>query len=299
VVHRPGYYAPVPYTEVTPLEKLLDASTQVVAGEEGGTLDVAVLAAPFAMPTEKAYVPVVVEVGGKSLLAGSKADVVPAEVFVYAFDAAGGVQDYVTQTLGLDIGKVKSALEQSGFKFFGHLELPPGDYSLRVLVRNGASGESGMRVAPLRVPAFASEAALLPPFFADDPPNRWLLAREQPRGEYQKADYPFMQGGAPYVPSSLPVLASGREAPMALVGYNLGAGNLQAAAKVTDAEGREVGRAAIAILRQEAAPAGKPARLAASVTPPRLSPGHYRLEVELTGASGTHKSSTPFVVGGR
>ncbi|HEV8630955.1 MAG TPA: VWA domain-containing protein, partial [Thermoanaerobaculia bacterium] len=61
-VARPGYYAPKPYAQRTPLERLLDAQTRVVAGDDAGLLDVAVLAAPFAMPTEKAYVPVLVEV---------------------------------------------------------------------------------------------------------------------------------------------------------------------------------------------------------------------------------------------
>ena len=52
-------------------------------------------------------------------------------------------------------------------------------------------------------------------------------------------------------------------------------------------DGREVGPAAIQVLKREA---GKPARLVANVTPPKLSPGEYRLEVKLSrGGRDAHQ----------
>ena len=172
--------------------------------------------------------------------------------------------------------------------------MPPGDYSLRALVRNGTTGESGLRIVPLHVPAFATEAALLPPF-VPEPPNRWLLAREQPRGDYKQAPYPFMLAGNPFIPSSRPVMVPGQETQLALVGYALGDGQVEAQARVLGLDGRELGPAAIQVLKREA---GKPARLVANVTPPKLSPGEYRLEVKLSAAGAAHTSSTPFVVRG-
>jgi VWFA-related protein len=294
VVARPGYYAPKPYTQRSPMERMLDAQSQVVAGDEAGSLDMAVLAAPFQMPTERAYVPVLIEVNGKTLLAGKQGPTLPAEVFVYAFDSNGVIQDYISQNLGFEVAKVQPVLMQSGFKFFGHLELPPGDYSLRALVRNGTTGESGLRILPLHVPAFATEAALLPPF-VPEPPNRWLLAREQPRGDYKQAPYPFMLAGNPYIPASRPVMVPGEETQLSLVGYALGDGQVEAQARVLGSDGRELGPAAIQVLKREA---GKPARLVANVTPPKLPPGEYRLEVKLSAAGASHTSSTPFVVRG-
>jgi hypothetical protein len=297
VVSRSGYYAPRPYAERSPLEKLLDSQTQVVEGQEEGTLDVAALAAPFALQgQERAYVPVLVEVGGKSLLAGKQAATLPTELYVYAFDAHGAVLDFVDQSLAFEVAKVRPALLASGFKFFGHLELPPGDYSLRVLVRNGNTGDVGLRTLPLHVPAFAaSEAVLLPPFLPE-PPDRWLLAREQPRGDYQQAPYPFLLAGVPYIPSSRPVLAPGEETQLALVGYSLGDGRLQAEARVLDRNGREVAPAPIQVLKREAG--ADPARLVANVTPPQIPPGEYRLEVKVRGEGAVQTSSLPFVVGG-
>ncbi len=294
VVARPGYYAPVPYAQRSQMEKMLDAQTLVVAGADAGSLDMAVLAAPFRMQSERAYVPVLVEVDGKTLLAGKQAPTLPAEVFIYAFDSAGVIQDYISQNLGFELAKVQPVLQQSGLKFFGHLELPPGDYSLRVLVRNGTTGEAGLRILPLRVPAFATEAALLPPF-VPEPPNRWLLAREQPRGEYKQAPYPFMMAGNPYIPASRPELPPGEETQLALVGYSLGEGKVEAQARVLGRDGREVGPATIQVLKREA---GQPARLVANVKPPQLQPGEYRLEVKLSADGAAHTSSVPFVVRG-
>jgi hypothetical protein len=294
IVARPGYYAPKPYAQRSGMERMLDAQAQVVAGNEAGSLDMAVRAAPFQMPTERAYVPVLIEVDGKTLLAGRQGPTLPAEVFVYAFDSNGVIQDYISQNLGFEIAKVQAVLLQSGFKFFGHLELPPGDYSLRALVRNGTTGESGLRIVPLHVPAFATEAALLPPF-VPEPPNRWLLAREQPRGDYKQAPYPFMLAGNPFIPSSRPVMVPGQETQLSLVGYALGDGQVEAQARVLGLDGRELGPAAIQVLKREA---GKPARLVANVTPPKLSPGEYRLEVKLSAAGAAHTSSTAFVVRG-
>ncbi|MFP5288047.1 MAG: VWA domain-containing protein, partial [Thermoanaerobaculia bacterium] len=148
VVHRPGFYAPRPFAERNPFERLLEAGSRVMSGEEAGPLGVSVLAAPFRLSgstaADIAYVPVIIEVDGPSLMSGSQAGTLPAEIYVYAFDAAGAIPDYLTQTLGLDLAKVEPVLKQSGLKFFGHLNLLPGDYSLRVLVRNGANGASSL-----------------------------------------------------------------------------------------------------------------------------------------------------------
>jgi hypothetical protein len=165
-----------------------------------------------------------------------------------------------------------------------------------VLVRNGTTGDTGLRILPLHVPSFAdAEAVLLPPFLPE-PPDRWLLAREQPRGDYQQAPYPFLIGGVPYIPSSRPVLAPGEETQLALVGYSLGEGRLEARARVLTRDGREVATAPIQVLKREAGAA--PARLVANVTPPQLPPGEYRLEVRVSGQGSAQTSSLPFLVRG-
>jgi VWFA-related protein len=247
----------------------------------------------------KAYVPVVIEADGASLISGTQGDALPAEIYTYAIDSSGSIQDFFTQSLRFELAKVAPALRQSGIKFFGHLDLPPGEYNVRVLVRNGATGAYGLRSQPLVVPAFAQLApVLLPPFFPEAP-GRWLMVREAPRGQKKQAPpYPFVVQERAYIPSSRPVLAAGQEAAVALVGYNLPAGGLKAQARVLAADGKDLGEGDLKIARRENPDAEGEDRLTATFRPPRgLEPGEYQLVIVLTDAQGVaHNSATHFVV---
>ena len=289
VAYRPGYYAPKPYASLNPLEKLFEASSRVMGGVESGAIPSAVLAAPFRTAGDRAYVPVLIEVDGPALLAGGAAGSLPVEIYVYALDAGGGIQDFLVQSLGLEVAKVEAALRQSGLKFFGHLDLPAGAYTVRTLVRNGATGAFSLRVVPLTVPAYAAGPVLLPPFFPE-PANRWLLSRETQRGP--QVPYPFMSGQQPFIPASRPALAAGQEVALSLVGYNLGAGELQAGAQVLTPDGKVVGGGDVQVLGREGA-GGGPDRLKATFKPPKLPPGEYVLRVTVSGAA----AGAPFVVG--
>ncbi|HEV7784291.1 MAG TPA: VWA domain-containing protein, partial [Thermoanaerobaculia bacterium] len=131
VAFRPGWYAPRPYRQLNPMEKLFEASSKLMGGTESGSIPSAVLAAPFrAGDGDRAYVPVLIEVDGPALLAGKPQGVLPVEVYVYALGADGAIQDFLFQALGLDLVKAEAALRQGGLKFFGHLDLPAGEYSV-------------------------------------------------------------------------------------------------------------------------------------------------------------------------
>jgi hypothetical protein len=296
VVYRPGYYAPKPYAQETAMARLLDAAGKVVSGQEGGAVGVSVLAAPFKAAGEKAYVPVLIEIDGESLAAGTSGNALPAEVYAYAMDGKGTVVDYFGKTLGLDLAKVGPVVRRTGVKLFGDFDLKPGSYSVRVLVRNGQTGASGLRVASLEVPAFAQGApVLLPPFFPE-PPGRWLMIR-QTKARKEEIPYPFMAEDRPFIPASKPVLAPGREAAMALAGYRLGSGPLTAQAVVMTAEGKEAGAGTVKVVGREAASGDAPERLITTFRPPALPPGEYELLVTVADAKGVSETSvTPFVV---
>ena len=296
VSYRPGYYAPKPYDRMNPLERLFEASSRLMGGEESGSIASAVLAAPFRAQGEKAYVPVLIEVDGPALLTGNLKPQapLPVEIYAYALDGSGAIQDFLFQQIGLDLAKVEPALRASGLKFFGHLELPAGEYSVRTLVRSGATGAFSLRVLPVTVPSFSQGPVLLPPFFPE-PAGRWLITREAPRG--MTVPYPFMARQQPYVPASKPVLAEGAEVPLALVGYNLGTGDPKVEARVLTPDGKEAGVGGVKVLGREGGGgvSGGPDRLTASFKPPKLAPGEYVLQVTVNGSSA---AGAPFVVGG-
>ncbi|HXO40017.1 MAG TPA: VWA domain-containing protein, partial [Thermoanaerobaculia bacterium] len=340
VFFRPGYYVPKPYSQQSQKEKILAAADQVVGGSDSGAVRTALLVAPFrqaasapqAAPagvapasavgdapdagnardagkpggagsqaaTDKAYVPVVIEADGPTLLEGSSGAALPAEIYAYAIDSAGAIQDFFSQSLRLDLAKAAPALRRGGLKFFGHLDLPPGEYNVRVLVRNGATGAYGLRSQPLVVPAFGEPAAvLLQPFFPEAP-GRWVMVKEAPRQKQQETPppYPFVIQERAYVPASLPVVPAGQEVAMALVGYHLPAGVFRGRARLLAADGKDLGEGELKLGRRESPDAEGQERLMATFRPPRdFEPGEYQLVIVLTDAQGgAHQTASRFVV---
>ena len=303
LVHRPGYYLPKPYAEQDPIEKLLAAANQVMSGEETDAVATSVLAVPF-RPSggapgaggEKAYVPVVVEIGGETLLAGPQPAALPVEVYAYALDEGGAVHDFFTQTVVLDLAKAGAQVRKGGVKFFGHLDLLPGDYSLRVLVRNAANGLSGLKVAAVHVPAAGATAPLLlPPMVPEPPGDRWLTVREQLReGNPPSLPYPFLLRNQPFVPSLHPSLPAGREARLVVSGHGLGEPPWKGEATVIAPGGREIPAGPLEIVDRKAGADGAPDRAVATLRlPADLKPGEYTLRLSVSGAASELRFVVP------
>jgi VWFA-related protein len=284
---RPGYYAPARSRKPSELERTLAAGNELMSADGSGTVSTAVLALPFRSHGAKAYVPVLIEADGGTLLGDMlatavSAPTVPAEIYSYALSEDGSVADFFVQVLGLDLGKVGETVRSTGLKFFGHMELAPGKYEIRTLVRNGLSGAYGVSVEPLNVPDFStSSTVLLRPLFLE-PFDKWLMVREGPRGELKGEPYPFMAGDQAYSPASLPKLTSGQTATLELVGWNLGAVGAQTTGRVLNREGKEVvaGGVRLDLDRPVASQAG-PATVRTHFVTPKLPVGTYELVIDL------------------
>lgn len=239
LLHRSGYFPPKEFGAMSPLERQLTTASTVLGGSDGGRILTSVLAAPFHVQEGLSYVPVLIELDGASLLGTARGDTLITEIFAYAFDESGAVRDFFTRRLGLDAKASRDALLQSGFKYWGHLDLEPGDYVLRVMTRNGQTGESGVASVPLSVPDVAAgQAVLLPPLFPE-PMGKWVLGREAEDEQRAGVDFPFMLEDQPFIPAAQPKLAAG-PSQVSLVGYNLGEGELSVSAVLLDHNGARV-----------------------------------------------------------
>ncbi len=299
LVHRPGYFAPLPFAERSSIERRLTTAELILGGEEGGELATSLLtgAFPTASGSGTAYVPVLIEVDGDSLLAGFQGDRLPAEIYGYALAADGTVADFFTQMMEVDVAQHGGTLRQTGLKFWGNLELPPGSYSLRVLARNSATGTSGLRVASVDVPA-PGAAQLLPPF-VPEPVGKWLLGRQQ-GVDMERFPYPFLLEGQPIIPAAYPVVASNSETRIVLAGYNLGGETLAAKAELRGTAGEPVGAVEFALEQRQAGGAPGFERLVGALRLGAVPPGSYELVVTVRDeASGAVASSRlPVGVGG-
>lgn len=297
VLHRPGYYAPRPFAERSPLEKRLDAAEKILSGREAGALSIAAVAAPFRAEAGQGYVPILIEIDGPGLLAGLGGETATLEVYAYATAEDGTVEDFLSQNMGLEVAKVRPALEASGLKFFGDLDLPSGDYLLRILVRDAGSGRSSTRVVPLTVPEFGSGAPTLAmPLFPEEP-GKWLMVQEAAGAEARtERPYPFTLGGEGYMPAARPVLAAGGTAEFVLLGYNLGDGSVPLETRFTTADGEPVEGLAVSFVGREQGASPGATHLRLELQAGDVPAGEYRLVTGIQGQGTT--ASIPVVVQG-
>jgi VWFA-related protein len=278
VSHRSGWYAPRPFPELHPFERDLLAAETIARGLPRDEIGVAVLAAPFRAGVEAAYVPVILEIDGASLV-GRGDERRRLNVYAYATTRKGEFRSFFHREVVIDPRSGGEALRRGGLKYYGHLELPPDEYLLRVLVRDGESGRVGAEVVPLSVPDFALEPpALLPPFFFD-PPGRWNLMRERTASDADgSVVYPFVVAGEPYVPQAGPRFQSGERPRFCLVGYNLDDEALEIEAVWRGAAGDSP-----AAVRAERSPTGVAgySQWLAELDTAGLAPGDHELELRL------------------
>ncbi len=303
VVARSGYYEPRPYTSLTPLEQLLASGDLVTGGSRGDAIGGHLLAAPFASPSGDAQVPLVLEIPGPALLAGNKGEKTSVQVYAYANDATGTLADYLAAEMALDLSKVRASLESGGIRFYGTMYLPPGEYGIRALVRDTATGRSGIATARVSVPKMPGGApTVLPPVFSA-PQGGWVMVRGNPRADAPQhaADYPFAVGGDSFIPAALPSVSNGAESQVAVFTYNFGGGAkatpFQVRAQIVGADGKTQPVELKTIKESDVERAGG-RKLLLGFKPEGLAPGRYALKVALTDPDSktTGSSESAFVV---
>lgn len=298
VVHRTGYYEPKPYAQLSENERRLDAAGYLMNDEESGDLEAAALVTPVpGHAGGKAYVPVLIEVDGQSLLSVQPDDrMVGLELFAYAFDEDGGAHDFFSQNLGLDLSKVRPTLEQSGLKFFGHLDLDPGRYLVRVLVRDARTGRHAARALSLEVPAFGEVAFVSRPL-VPEPLGKWLMVREEEGRRNAEQPYPFMSGEQPYVPSAMPQVVDGGSQ-MLLMAHGAG-GPFTVDGWLLGDDGQPMSGSKVDLVAQ--APSGGGfEQLMTQLEAPSVPPGRYTVVVNVKDSSGRQMTTSGEVrIGGR
>ncbi len=283
----------------------METAALLVSGQEGGPVPLAAVAYPLPGEGGKARLAVVVEIEGAALLAKQGADdgILHADVILYALDAQGGLAGSAERTVEVDLAQLGGEVRDGGIKLLGEIELPPGEVSLRVLVRNAATGDMGLRVLPVTVPAFGTAAALLAPVL---PASRepWLVVAATPGrpsllvsllpGPPPAAAAPAASAASAAVPAALlaaaaerqgdlpaalPILTPDRETTAELLAYRLPTAAdvhlevLGSAGRVADLPARTLDRRATSIAGLEV--------LTLSFVPHAVPEGRYALRAKV------------------
>ncbi len=254
-----------------------EAATLIVQGIAGGPLPVAVLAPVGALEAadepSALRLPIVFEVPAAALPVPAAA--APTyEFYVYALTPAGAVAAH----LGLALDREATPLAaRAGMRLVTSLDLPPGDYSLRLLVLEPVSHRFGLRILDVTVPADHPPAALTAPTI-DNACSGWLLATT-PRAPRLTA-------------AARPVLVIGGrvELSSALFGFGESVPAIRVRLEPTNAESTEPHTlAAELIARGPAAVPAESLRLAFDLPP--IARGVYQLSLELDGGASSLASA--------
>lgn len=89
-------------------------------------------------------------------MASRSQGILEADVLIYVFDASKAVIDYRLKQLRVDLAKAAESLASNPIRIGEQLQLAPGNYAVKVLVKVSKSGEVGFARAEFSVPATPS-----------------------------------------------------------------------------------------------------------------------------------------------
>jgi VWFA-related protein len=283
--HRAGYFERAAEREHTALSRRFEAAEVVAKGLPESELAVRVLGVPHRTPSGSAAFSFVVEVEPRE---ASGAMPLGLEIYAYALDEKGAIEDFIAIASNLDLARVGDKLRGRGLRCRGAFVLPPGRHSLRVLARDSASGRMGSAWLELTLPAFDSpEVLLFPPLFMDDP-AQWVVIDAPSRGAHPP-ESPFRVADEEFVPRVRPSLANGRLDRVCLLvfdggrSYDPGA-SFEIKPQLVKNDGGAVRLGRIEVAKTVSGTDGF-RRFVLNVTPADLVAGDYTLRVRLRDPS--------------
>jgi VWFA-related protein len=294
VSHRAGYTVPDLKAVPAPIAQLR-AAEAIAKGLSGGALRLRAVAVPY-HSSQGVSLPVVLEIEGESLLAGAGKQPLSVEIYGYALDATGRIQDAFGLTPTLDIEKLGPGLRKTGVQVLTAFRVVEGAVDLRFLVLEPASGRTGSLRTALMVPSFEDGTLVLsPPLFMDDPRARLVIPT--PSRANRDLQIPFRLADTASTPQADAILRNGEAREICLMAYGGVTGPTAPStvqATLIRGDGQPIP------LEVEAArvvpDADRFRRIVVRMTPKGIPPGEYRLRLALLHASLTEVSASELAV---
>lgn len=290
VSHRTGYYERVPRAAQTTLQRKFEAAQLVITGVGKNDLHFSALCLPFPAEGERQTLGIVVQVPREELHWQAQ---VALEVYGYAVAADGSVQDHLAQFARVDTAQADPQKTAQGLSFYGTLQVPPGQYTLKLMIQEPESGGAGVQFLDVVVPPRDARLGfLLPPVVMDDP-ARWL-GMEMGASRTGRAAFPFSVEGRAFLPRTSFSVQSGTTERLAVIAYEPGRGTDPASgidiqSSVTDAAGKQAPAGALRIDGVHRDADGRRTYVL-GYTPQGLAPGEYTLRIGV-GESGSRLES--------
>jgi VWFA-related protein len=286
--HRTGYYETSPRS--SPLEQTLTLADIMMT--DADVRDVAFSTHTLPLPSRSggARLPVIVEIPGPGMLEKVTGPTVTANIFVYAFDEQYQIKDFLQQRIGLDLAKSGDQLRAAGMRYVAMLELPPGKYAIKSLVRVEETGRVGFLRSDIEIPA-TTGPMVLPPVFVSDRPG-WINVAAPGKGASAVAA--FTAAGKAFVPATKGSLKSDGAYRVALFVYDTPAENLEITPSVVNGDGSSQA-AGVQLVGRTPADAEGAAKVLLEFKPAKLAAGDYKLQLAVKPQGGQQSIvSVPF-----
>ena len=288
--HRTGYYETSPRS--SPLEQTLTLADIMMT--DADVRDVAFSTHTLPLPSKSggARLPVIVEIPGAAMLEKVTGPTVTANIFVYAFDEQYQIKDFLQQRIGLDLAKSGDQLRAAGMRYVAMLELPPGKYAIKSLVRVEETGRVGFLRSDIEIPV-TTGPMVLPPVFVSDRPG-WINVAAPGKGASAVAA--FTAAGKAFVPAKKGSLKSDGAYRVALFVYDTPAENLEITPTVLSGDGSSQA-AGVQLVGRTPADAEGSAKVLLEFKPAKLAAGDYQLQLAVK-PQGRQQSivSVPFKI---
>jgi len=233
VASAPSRFAPPPgYAEMDPTQQQLQLAEIISKGVEPEGFSFDIEAVPFAGEDDVSRLAVVIELPWPDLQAftasreDGKAEV---EILGYTLDSDGAMNDFFSRRVRLDLRRMRAMDLVNGvpFRYYDMLWATPGDYRVRVLVRDMQASMLGTRTVPVTVPMFsADQLAISGPIFIDTKrpglEMRGIGPGKRPeRKEIGPVDYPFAVRGQELTPLVMPAVTPSEDCQFYMVAHNM------------------------------------------------------------------------------
>jgi VWFA-related protein len=188
---RAGYYADRDFAHTGRSDREAQLQEQLFAAVSATDLPVLVTAAYFRLAVDKYYVPVSLAVPGSAVPVSGAGDKVSLDVLGMVRDERGFPVGRFRETLQLPAGTGatlagKQVLYQSG------VTLPPGRFSVKVVVRENSKGTMGTFEAPIAVPELKQTPLKV---------SSVILSTQLQTASSRKSDNPLVRDGVQLLPN--------------------------------------------------------------------------------------------------
>ncbi|MFW6198182.1 MAG: VWA domain-containing protein [Acidobacteriota bacterium] len=316
VVSAPEILAPPPdYRQMTDAQRQLQLAEFVskeIEEEEAMTLEAR--AEPFRGRDGLNRAAVLVEVPWpqlEELSAEGEDGRAELQLLGYLVDGEGRMLDLFSRTVTLNVREMRGALAGAPFRYYDLLLAPPGQYRVRLLVREKELGLTTTRDVPLQIPSFTADAdvSVSGPVFVDTERPGLMVRGVDPESPAEHRagaplEYPFVLGEQEVTPQLFTVMSRGSSCRFLLQAHNLSrhpfTGEVQSSVRAVavDEAGRRHDLAGLELVGRSVDGEGMASYLLEARLPEELDAGAYLLEVTLTdGISGEELERTlPFTV---